>query len=81
MNTSQHITLDQALDAVMLLPFDQRNALLEILKRRQREERVEKWAREAEETLAAYRRGEIKAQSVDEIIEELHRNLEEDDEQ
>jgi hypothetical protein len=79
MNTSQLVTLDQALDAVMLLPFDQRNVLLEIVRRRQRDERTEKWVREAEETLAAYHRGEIKAQSVDEIIEELHRSLEEDD--
>jgi hypothetical protein len=79
MNTSQLVTLDQALDAVMLLPFDQQDALVDIVRQRRIEAKREEWAREAERTLEAYRQGEIKAMTAEEIIAELHKELESDE--
>ncbi len=76
MNASQHITLDQALDSVMLLPVDQQDVLVDIVRHRRMEAKREEWAQEAERTLEAYRRGEIKAMTAEEIIAELHKELE-----
>ena len=76
MNTSQHITLDQALDTIMLLPVDQQDALVDIVRHRRMETKREEWAREAERTLDAFRRGEIKAMTAQEAIVELHKELE-----
>ena len=76
MNTSQHITLDQALDTIMLLPVDQQDVLVDIVRHRRMETKREEWAREAERTLEAFRRGEIKAMTAQEAILALHKELE-----
>lgn len=76
MNT---VTLDSALDTVMQLPLEERNALLSILRGRQKEALHEEWHREAEEALAQYHRGELKAQTVEEIMADLERDIASDD--
>jgi hypothetical protein len=67
----QTITLDAALDAVMLLPIEERDELLDIVRKRQRDIHHEQWLREANEAMEMYRKGELKAQSVAEIMAEL----------
>lgn len=66
------VTLDYALDIVMQLSSEQREMLVDIVRRREIEARREEIAREAEEAIAAFRRGELKAISVQEAIRQLH---------
>lgn len=70
------ITLDQAIDVAMQLPLEQREILLDVIRRRDIEARRQEIARDAEESLAAFRAGELKPQSADEVIRELRRALE-----
>ncbi len=67
----QQITLESVLDSVMLLPFEERDKLLDIVRRRQRDARHEAWRKEADETLASYRSGKLKAQTLEELMKEL----------
>lgn len=73
------VTLDQTLEMAMQLPPEQQEMLVQILNRRRIEARREQMARDAEESIAAYRRGELKAQSVEEAIRELHKFCGEDE--
>jgi hypothetical protein len=73
------VTLDQVIDSAMQLPPDQREMLVSILNKRQIEARRREIVLDAQESLAAYRRGELNAQSAAEVIRELHRTLEEDE--
>ena len=77
-SSSNGVTLDSALDTVMLLPSEERDTLIEIVSRRQSEEHHDEWLREANETIERYRRGEIRAQSVQEIMSELDMSMSED---
>ena len=70
------ITLDQAIDVAMQLPLEQREILLDVSRRRDIEARRQEIARDAEKSLAAFRAGELKPQSADEVIRELRRALE-----
>ena len=70
------ITLDQAIDVAMQLPLEQREILLDVIRRRDIEARRQEIAWDAEESLAAFRAGELKPQSADEVIRELRRALE-----
>jgi len=72
------VTLDQAIDIAMQLPLDQRELLLDIIRRRDIEARREEIAKDAEASLAAFRAGELKPQPVDEIIQELRLALEDE---
>lgn len=65
-------TLDYALDVVMQLSLEQREMLIDIVRRRDIEGRRQEIAREAREALEALRRGELKPMSVEEMIQELH---------
>lgn len=69
------ITLDQALDTVSQLPLEQREMLAEILHKRQITERRQAIARDAQEAVAAFRRGDLKAQPVEQGIAELRQSL------
>ena len=51
--------------------------LIEILRSRNIESRREKIARDAQQSLADFRAGKLKVQSVDEIITELRQSLNE----
>ncbi len=74
-------TLDQALDAVMQLPLNQQEALLEIVRRRHIERRREEIAKDARESISAFHMGKLKPQPVEEIISDLRQFLEESDEE
>lgn len=73
------VTLDQAIDAALQLPPEQRAMLVEILRNRQIEARREEIAAEARRSIAAFRSGKLKAQSADTAIADLHRALEDAD--
>jgi hypothetical protein len=64
------ITLDQALDVVMQLEYEQKELLLDILRKRQIEERRE------EEAIRAFQAGELKTETADELLNRLHASLE-----
>jgi len=74
MNT---ITLDQALDTVMQLPFEQQEMLLDIIHRRHIESRRQEIAQDAQEAIDAFHAGKLKPQPVEEIIAELRQSLDE----
>lgn len=69
---SAPMTLDQAIDAAMQLPPDQREMLLDILQKRQIESRRQEIADDARESIAMFESGQLRAQTADEIIRELH---------
>lgn len=66
------VTLDQAIDTVLELPPQQQEMLLEIIYRRQVEERRQEIAQDAQRSLAAYRLGKLKSQPIEDILAELH---------
>lgn len=77
MNT---ISLDEALETVMQLPPDQQEMLIDIVRHRQVERQRQEIADDAQESLAAFRAGELNPQSASDIISELRRSLDEADE-
>lgn len=72
-------TLNEALETVMQLPQEQQEMLLEIIHRRHIEQRREEIAMEAKESLEAFRIGQFKPQSVQEIVADLRASLDEDE--
>ena len=72
------ITLDQAIDTVMQLPLEQQKMLLAIIRHRHIESRRREIARDARESIGAFHAGELKPQSVSEIIAELRQTLDDD---
>ena len=69
------ITLDQAIDAVMQLPLEQQEMLIDIVRSRHIESRRRDMAKDAQESLAAFHAGALKAQPLREIITELRQSL------
>jgi hypothetical protein len=65
------ITFEQALDAVMELPFEQREMLVDIVRRRDVEQRRKQLAADAQAALAEYRSGSLKPMSAAEVIAQL----------
>ncbi|MCL4267202.1 MAG: hypothetical protein KJ069_28745 [Anaerolineae bacterium] len=72
------VTLDKALDAVMELPLEQQELLVDIIRNRHVERRRQEIARDAQESLLAYRQGQLRPQPLAEIIRELRQELHED---
>ncbi len=70
-------TLDEVVNAVMRLPQEQQEMLLEIVRRRQVELRREEIAADAQQSLRAFLSGELKPQPIDEIIRRLDESLDE----
>lgn len=73
------VTLDQVIDSAMQLPLEQQEMLLEILQSHQIEARRLEMARDAQESLAAFRAGKLKGQTAAEIIVDLRKALEADE--
>ena len=71
------ITLDQVIDTVMRLPFEQQEILLEVVRRRHIESRRKEMGGDAQESIAAFQAGQLKPQSLNEIITELRQSLNE----
>jgi hypothetical protein len=67
------VTLDSVLDDVKGLDFDTREMLIEILRKRQVESRRDEILRQAKKDMKDYRAGKLKAQTAEEVIEELNR--------
>lgn len=72
-------TLDLALDVAMQLSDEQREMLLDILKRRDVEARRKEIAVDARASLEAYRAGKLRPQSAGSVIRELRGALESDE--
>ncbi len=73
------ITIDQVLDTINQLPFEQQEILIAIFHKRLQETRRQKISQDAQESLVAFRQGELIMQSADQIIRELHNSLDEND--
>jgi hypothetical protein len=74
-------TLDRALETVMQLSLDQQELLIEIVRQRHLEASRDEIARDAQESIAAFRAGKLKPQSAEAVIAELRRSLSEDPEE
>ena len=64
-------TLNEVLDAVMGLPVEQQEMLVQIVRQRTIENRREEIAKAAEVSIAEFRSGKLKAQTAAEVISSL----------
>jgi hypothetical protein len=71
-------TLDRALETVMQLSLDQQELLIEILRQRHIEASRNEIAKDAQESIAAFKAGKLKPQSAEAVIAELRRSLHDD---
>lgn len=71
--STTRVSLDQAIDAAMQLPPEQRDMLLAILQKRQVEAQRQEIADDAQDSIAMYRAGKLKPQSAEEIVQELRK--------
>ncbi|MFM7573697.1 MAG: hypothetical protein ACKO4S_11280 [Snowella sp.] len=74
------VTLTDVLDTVEQLTDEDQEALADILRQRQIERRRDEIARDAQEAMAEYRAGNLKPMSAEDVIAELNRYLESDEE-
>lgn len=65
------VTIDSTLNDIMKLDFTSREILLEILQKRQIEERRSEIAKSAKQLLKDYRAGKTTPMTADELIEKL----------
>ena len=70
------VTLDDAIDTASRLPKDQQQMLIEILRNRQFDARRQEIAEDAQQTVALFRQGKLVPQSAQNVIAELHEELE-----
>jgi hypothetical protein len=68
-------TLDQALEVVMQLDDDQKEMLIEIVRKRQVEARRDEIAQYAREAMRAFHAGELRTETAEELINRLHASL------
>ena len=66
-------TFDEALDIIESFPEEQRESIVEIVKRRLTEERRERLAQTVREARQEYARGEVRRGTVDDLIREIVR--------
>ena len=64
-------TFDEALDIIESFPEEQRESIVEIVKRRLTEERRERLAQTVKEARQEYARGEVRRGTVDGLIREI----------
>ena len=64
-------TFDEALDIIESFPEDQRESIVEIVKRRLTEERRERLAQTIKESREEYARGEVRRGTVDDLMREI----------
>ena len=64
-------TFDEALDIIESFPEEQRESIVEIVKRRLTEERRERLAQTIKEARQEYARGEVRRGTVDDLISEI----------
>ena len=68
----QTVTLDEVLDVVEHLPRENWQTLVDIIQKRDLEQRRAALLADAKETSAAYRRGELETMSVKDFLEEIN---------
>ena len=66
-------TFDEALDIIESFPEEQRESIVEIVKRRLTEERRERLAQTVKKARQEYARGEVRRGTVDDLIREIVR--------
>jgi hypothetical protein len=66
-----NITFQKALEIVESLPEEQRESLMDIVKRRLIEERRDRLAQSIKEAREEYKRGKIRKGTVDDLMHEL----------
>jgi acyl-CoA reductase-like NAD-dependent aldehyde dehydrogenase len=71
MNTDQVTPFQKALEAVESLPFDEREEIIEIIKRRLAEDRREEIAANAREAVKAVREKRAKYGTIEELKKDL----------
>ena len=64
-------TFDEALDIIESFPEEQRESIVEIVKRRLTEERRERLAQTIKEAREEYARGEVRRGTVDDLIRDI----------
>jgi hypothetical protein len=72
-------TLNEVLDAVMGLPAEQQEMLVQIVRQRTIENRREEIAQAAAVSINEFRSGKLKAQTADEVISHLRLLLQTDE--
>ncbi|MCP4361332.1 MAG: hypothetical protein GY796_25260 [Chloroflexi bacterium] len=72
------ITFDQVLSTINQLPFEQQEMLFDIFQKRLIEMRRLTLAKDAQESLNAFRDEQFTTQSADQVVQELHELLEKD---
>jgi hypothetical protein len=65
------ITFQKALEIIESLPEEQRESLMDIVKRRLIEERRDRLAQSIKEAREEYKRGKIRKGTVDDLMHEL----------
>ena len=73
-------TLNEVLDAVMEIPAEQQEMLVQIVRQRTVENRREEIAQAAEVSIAEFRSGKLKVQTAAEVISGLRLLLETEEE-
>ena len=73
------IGFEQLVDTVRALPAEQQDMLKELITKWRIEARRSEMARDAKESLAIYRTGQLKPQSAQTIIAELRESLGDDE--
>ncbi|WP_295619076.1 hypothetical protein [Chamaesiphon sp. GL140_3_metabinner_50] len=66
-------TLNEVLDAVMELPAEQQEMLIQIVRQRTIENRREEIAQAAQVSISEFRAGKLKVQTAAEVISDLRR--------
>ncbi len=69
---------DKTLDLIMELPREDRETLIDIVKRRMIDERRDEIAHEIHESISLYKDGKLKEQTAEEAIKDLESSLGED---
>ncbi len=72
-------TLNEVLDAVMELPKEQQEMLIQIVRQRTIENRRTEIAQAAQQSIAEFRSGKLKAQTAEEVIRDLRLLLDADE--
>jgi hypothetical protein len=73
-------TLNEVLDAVMELPKEQQEMLIQIVRQRTIENRRTEIAQAAQQSISEFRSGKLKAQTAEEVISDLRLLLDADEE-
>ena len=71
------LTFSDIVKSVAALPKEDQDALFDIVRKRRAEARRKELAADIREARRNYRAGRLKSETVDEVIDRLHRSLDE----